>query len=206
MRTTFVIVMLAGVMLGLALSWMPSASPRSTPGEQASGGAGGGESQAGGHTLPATPEPDPEAQGTPEPGSPSVPEPDPAVAQGAPPHPSSPEYAALLAARFDTDPPDVDGGLERDIARKVAARMPAGSRLDSIECRAMLCRLRSLHLNMQAYEAFIRDAFSAPEPEQRVWTGQTWIAAPSMTPNQGAAARIESVIYLQRDPNPVLTP
>jgi hypothetical protein len=124
------------------------------------------------------------------------------VAQGEPPHPSSPEYARLLAARFDADPPDVDAGLERDIARKVAARMPAGSRLDSIECRAMLCRLRSLHLNMQAYEAFIRDAFSTPEEDQRVWLGQTWIAAPSATQNTGAAARIESVIYLQRDPNP----
>ncbi len=202
MRKAVVIVALAAPVLVLALLWMPQPhraepivpQPTEAPAAQSAGRAA--------TPGPPAPAPDPDTPARPEarPLAPTV-EADPAVAVGAPPHPSSAEYAALLAARFDSDPPDVDSGLERDIARKVALLMPAGSRLDSIECRQMLCRLRSLHPDRAAYDAFIRDAVTEQEPEQRAWPGQTWIAAPSEH-DDGAGSRLESVIYLQREPNP----
>jgi hypothetical protein len=197
-RKALAIFVTAAALLGLALLWMP-ATPRvrapAVPPEHAPA-----EPRAGTPGAPPAHAPEPESQAHPEPAQqqPAAADPDPAAAQQMPPHPSTPEYAALLAARFDADPPDVSVALERDIARNAARFMPAGSRLDSIECRQMLCRVRSLHPDKQTYEAFLHAATSKPELDQRLWHGQMWIAVPSEIAN----ARVESVIYLQRDPIP----
>ena len=108
----------------------------------------------------------------------------------------------MLAARFDADPPEVDGALERYVARRVAAHMPAGSRLDAIECRQMLCRVRSLHPDRPTYDAFISAGLSDSNPDTRLWPGQVWVAVPGESKSGEVGARVVSVIYLQRDPNP----
>jgi hypothetical protein len=52
---------------------------------------------------------------------------------------------------------------------KLAAAMPATSALRSVECRASMCRVETVHEDLGSYRQFVEKAFQ--DPETRVWNG-----------------------------------
>src|SRR5204863_8569843 len=107
----------------------------------------------------------------------------------------SSQYAALLESRFTHDQTSPSSALERDLRTRIQAQLPAGSRLESVECRQALCRVRSLHPDQAAYQSYVAKAFGT-DPDTRVWTGHVWVAVPDAS---GASApAVASSIYLGR--------
>jgi hypothetical protein len=99
----------------------------------------------------------------------------------------------MLEARFQQDRPAPSRAqLEQDLRTKITAAMPRSSRLESIECRNALCRVRTTHLDPTTYQDYVSHVFLGQDETPRVWPSQVWIAVPK----DMNATPIASSVYL----------
>jgi hypothetical protein len=199
-RNTVLVLLAAIALLVVAIVWVPELT--------------GGNQGAASSSAPAVLEPQPQTDHDPEPPPAQAPPAQPpqpvaAPAQTAPPanpaavpphlhpHPRSAQFAALLEARFQGDPVSAAAPLEADLRRKINAALPPRSRLESVECRKFLCRIRSTHPDMDTYQRYLQ-LFTNEDVPARVWLGQLWIAFPSEAQFARPADPVTSSVYLGR--------
>ena len=104
------------------------------------------------------------------------------------------QYAAMLEDRFAHDRASPRSAVETELRARIEKQLPPGSRLEAVECRQSLCRVRSLHPDGDAYRAYVARAFGTDQ-NTRVWPGQVWVAFPSAGGASPSGA-IASSVYL----------
>jgi hypothetical protein len=72
----------------------------------------------------------------------------------------------MSAFAAQSDDPGWTRDAEERIERKLSGQLPE-SAIESVECRAQLCRLTTIHRSQQAVEGFQLDAFK--DPDKRIW-------------------------------------
>ena len=101
----------------------------------------------------------------------------------------------MLEARFQRDQTSPNTAeLEQQLRAKITAAMPAGSHLESIQCRNALCRVRTTHPDPNIYQGYLSHVLLGAEGSARVWPGQVWVAVPT----DMSATPIASSVYLGR--------
>jgi hypothetical protein len=98
-----------------------------------------------------------------------------------------------LTAAFDTQPDDAawSAPARRMIETKLAAAVPHGSALRSIECRTTLCRIEMQYDDVAQYQAFLRKL----TPDALPWNG-TFFATAAGDPSERPA---RFVAFLSRE-------
>jgi hypothetical protein len=112
--------------------------------------------------------------------------------------PSREEYAAFLDGEYASESPDPRWNPAREVGSKLAAVLPEGSTVRSIECKASMCRLETAHHGAQSYQQFTR-IFLKPG-DARPWDGPVVFQV-----TEGAAegeGDVTAVAYLGRDSLP----
>jgi hypothetical protein len=122
---------------------------------------------------------------------PSEPAPKPTGEHGAPPTAerkpfSLDQYHAFIAQRFADETRDASWREAAELAPKLTAILPAGSRLRALDCRTSLCRVETSHLDMERYREFLAAGFSL---EQQIWSGAAQFPVPlAPQPNEPLVA------------------
>jgi len=118
--------------------------------------------------------------------------PAPTVAQAAP---EIGEVRARLDQQFANERADADwaGGAQKAAADKFSAALPASSELHALACRASMCKMETVHQDMEHYQRFLQDAFM--KPGGRPWNGGFFS---SMVPDP-TGDKLVMVSYLARE-------
>ena len=123
-------------------------------------------------------------------------QPPPAAPQPPPVH--DPAYEAVLAERFDADEPSSNTDFAIAIDQKIRAGLPPGSVGEPLHCGKDLCRMRSVHNSMDAYQEYLSATFFNEDPEARAWSGPTFLTQPNNPSGHDNGAGVVSVIYFAR--------
>jgi len=77
----------------------------------------------------------------------------------------------LIASAFNKEKPDSkwSQGAEQRAESRLRNVMPQGATLQSVECRASMCRIQTAHENLDEYQEFVERAFM--KVESQVWNG-----------------------------------
>jgi len=114
----------------------------------------------------------------------------------APPAPaaSTEEIRDTLQSRFVGEEIDRKWSVEAAalVRSHAGARLPEGSRLRSVECRASLCRIETIHRDLAGYRKFLQAPPASPE---LAWTGP-WMTTVLRTEDDGT---VLSVGYFGRE-------
>ncbi|MEO8183802.1 MAG: hypothetical protein ABI895_33680 [Deltaproteobacteria bacterium] len=117
---------------------------------------------------------------------------EPAPKQPAPPLPSIGEIRDLLDIRFTSE--DDDRAWSRDAEVRAQAYLTGDalkpSRLQSVECRASLCRAEIEQPNEAAHRAYLEQTFTQPASD---WTGPLMASLV-----EGPSGRLATVVFLAR--------
>jgi hypothetical protein len=98
--------------------------------------------------------------------------------------------------RFAHERPDAawSGNAQTAVQAKLAPKLPATSELTSVECRASLCRVETVHASLATYRQFLDASFVVPD-------GQPWKGSVFSTPlGERPDGRTAFVTYLMREP------
>jgi hypothetical protein len=107
----------------------------------------------------------------------------------------APVHDAMEAA-FVSEPTDASWSRDarRTMENGVAAHLPEGSRITSVDCRSTLCRVEMTHDNYRRAKEFANGAFASPE-------GRPWNGAYTSGPvaKDERTGQITFVAYLTRE-------
>jgi hypothetical protein len=85
------------------------------------------------------------------------------------------------------------GEAQRTAATRLSAILPETSKLQSLECRASMCRIETAHQGLESYQLFVRNAFM--NPETKLWNGGFF----TMQLDDPVNGKLVTVSYLARD-------
>lgn len=121
----------------------------------------------------------------------------PAAEPAAPPKPPPMEVGEVrdrLEGTFAKQRPDAQSDEARRTAEtRLAAILPATSKLQSLECRTSMCRIETVHEDPESYQQFVKGAFL--DPETKLWNAG-FFSTPLTNPVDG---KLVIVSYLARD-------
>ena len=80
------------------------------------------------------------------------------------------------------------------VENRLAGKLPPDSRIDSIECRSTICRIRSVHPNQARSDEFLDRAVFPSEGS--LWQGEVAVGLVAQQPDDGA---VIMVTYLGRE-------
>jgi hypothetical protein len=110
-----------------------------------------------------------------------------------------PVESAVLRERMDqrfaderTDPSWAVDARQRAQSR-LAAVLPATSEVRSIECRATMCRIESVHADLGEYQQFVREGFV--NADTQVWNGGFL----ALRKEPSVDGKLATVVYVARD-------
>jgi hypothetical protein len=128
------------------------------------------------------------------------------AAPEAPPAPTAPAVSMgdmqdAVESKFVSDKQDVSWSRPAaDRARTtILALLPEGSRLDSIDCRASMCRVEVTHPDERSFHQF---TLAPSRALDRAWPGSSMVALLRTEPN----GEVVSVSYLGREESGPLIP
>jgi hypothetical protein len=135
--------------------------------------------------------PDPAAAAVPGP----TPQPNAPPASSAPAPATPAEIHARFDARFNEERRDEAwaGTSQRTATSRISAVLPATSKLQSIECRASMCRIETTHEDAGHYRNFVRDGFL--DPNTAPWNG-AYFSTAVPDPDSG---KLVATAYLARE-------
>jgi len=115
---------------------------------------------------------------------------------GAKRTPSTPEVRERFDAVFGAEAVDASwsGRAADALAKSVQALLPAGSTLRRVECRGTLCRIETLHADVDGFRTYAQDAFV--HRETRV--GASGFFA-SLVGEPAPGEPVVGVVYLARE-------
>jgi hypothetical protein len=101
----------------------------------------------------------------------------------------------LLETSFTGEQPDPQwvAQAQSTAKTKLTEAMPDTSSVRSIACRSSMCRIETIHEDVQHYQEFVQRAFL--NPETKVWNGG-FFSTPLTAPGNG---KLVVVSYLARD-------
>ncbi|HTE53459.1 MAG TPA: hypothetical protein VK698_21540 [Kofleriaceae bacterium] len=152
--------MIASTRAGSRSTPRPGASAASRPADAARPGS------AGGSPSPATSRPEPPRLAGPEdePAGPAVTQPA-APSGGTGPAQTGEEMRDTIEESFAADHPDAASrDLAQGLERGVRAVLPPGSSVSRLECRSSLCRVETVHANIDEFRTFADRAYMTVDP------------------------------------------
>jgi hypothetical protein len=122
---------------------------------------------------------------------------EPAARQAAPRRLEVGELRGRYEDRFAHERPDPDWSrnAEAEVQATLASKLPATSELRSVQCRASLCRVETVHASNEAYNQFFEASFMSANPNKQPWNGGVF-SAPLGDQLDG---RVAFVSYLKRE-------
>ncbi|WP_164013879.1 hypothetical protein [Pyxidicoccus trucidator] len=92
--------------------------------------------------------------------------------QAPPPQPTYAQAQANVLSAYELELPDDawSGNAERRLGELVRGRLPGGSRLNVLECRATMCQVEVSHADQKAHGPFLMDGFMG-------WPGSLFVAS-----------------------------
>ena len=122
----------------------------------------------------------------------------PAPAPAASPPPVEPNVR--LASAFVAERPDPawTEAANRLADARLGAALPASSALRSVECRSSLCRIETVHPDMEHYQRFFQRAFV--DQDTRAWNG----AVTTAELTEAGDGSVHVISYLAREGSPLL--
>jgi hypothetical protein len=105
------------------------------------------------------------------------------------------EVRDLYESSFTHEKPDPQWVAEAQSTAeaKLTGAMPETSQVRSIACRSSMCRLETVHEDVEHYQQFVQSAFF--NPETKLWNGG-FFSTPLSAPGDG---KLVIVSYLARD-------
>jgi hypothetical protein len=108
---------------------------------------------------------------------------------------TEPEDQASLQRAFMAQDPDPSWapGAEQLILTRLRSALPKTSKLESVVCGTLLCRIDTVHPNQDALDAFYSDAFG--DLSKRPWQGDAFTYVES----KDAQDRLVTISFLARE-------
>jgi hypothetical protein len=125
-----------------------------------------------------------------------------AEAKGAAPSPPRMEPAeqrARYSSKFNEEPRDAQwaSASQATATAKLTAVLPPSSELTSVECRSSMCKIETVHEDVERYHEFAKGAFM--DPKTVPWNG-AFFSTGSVDP---ATGKFVAVAYLVREGEPM---
>ncbi len=102
----------------------------------------------------------------------------------------------LFEDRYEREQTDSSwaGTARSRIEAVLSSRMPSGSRIEAVDCRSSLCRIRAIYESESQMNEFINNSFA--EPSRRPWNGSFAVGPIEQSASGG---RVTMLAFLMRE-------